>query len=71
MGYEMINCIRSNRGVDKLLLEHQYRQINLRDVNCACYNYKCHDGGNKDFRCTRDGACNPCMAVKSSRFKNY
>lgn len=51
----MINCIKSNRGVNKLLLEHQYRQINcicITDVNCTCYNDKCHDGGNKDFRCT-------------------
>ena len=34
-------------------------------VNGSC------GGGNKDFKCTRNGGCNPCMSTKSSRFSQY
>lgn len=44
---------------------------------CGCYippdvpeNGSC-DGENKDFKCTRNGGCNPCMSIKSSRFNQY
>lgn len=37
----------------------------------APINGKCDGGGHKDFKCTRDGGCNPCMGIKSSRFSQY
>lgn len=84
MGYEVIS--RVGGGIDPMSTNFIACSTNEggcshKDKNCkGCQNNGCDidapingkcDDGNRDFRCTRDGGCNPCAGIKSSRFSQY